>query len=261
LVAPNKAPRLGKGGSAASRVAILHSLAHIESWAIDLAWDAIARFGRARKMPREFFDDFARVALDEARHFAALSDRLEELGSRYGALAAHDGLWDSASDTARSLEARLVVEHCVHEARGLDVLPGTIAKFRDNGDERSATLLESTVYPEEVTHCAAGVRWFTYLHARGDPSAGDAPYEPREEPGSNHAKDPLLARFHDVVWAHFRGVLKPPFNDEARAEAGFGKEWYEPLCERPEWERKEANDRRVEGRGTVGTEGGRGADE
>ena len=117
------------------------------------------------------------------------------------------------------------------------------------------------MYPEEVTHCAAGVRWFTYLHARGDPSAGDAPHEPREEPGSNHAKDPLLARFHDVVWAHFRGVLKPPFNDEARAEAGFGKEWYEPLCERPEWERKEANDRRVEGRGTVGTEGGRGADE
>jgi hypothetical protein len=116
------------------------------------------------------------------------------------------------------------------------------------------------------------VRGFTYLPARGDPSAGDSPYEPREETGSNRAggggsscasaaKDPLLARFHDVVWAHFRGVLKPPFNDEARAEAGFGKEWYEPLRARPEWERKEANDRRVEGRGTGGTEGGRGANE
>jgi hypothetical protein len=38
----------------------------------------------------------------------------------------------------------LVIEHCVHEARGLDVLPGTIAKFRNNGDEASAELLEKT---------------------------------------------------------------------------------------------------------------------
>ena len=38
--------RQGKGGSPESRVAILHSLAHIESWAIDLSWDIIARFGK-----------------------------------------------------------------------------------------------------------------------------------------------------------------------------------------------------------------------
>jgi uncharacterized ferritin-like protein (DUF455 family) len=38
LVDPSKAPRLGKGGTPESRVAILHSLAHIESWAIDLSW-------------------------------------------------------------------------------------------------------------------------------------------------------------------------------------------------------------------------------
>ena len=89
-----------------------------------------------------------------------LAARLVELGSEYGALNAHDGLWDSAMETAGSLEARLVVEHCVHEARGLDVLPATIQKFRRNGDEQSAQLLEGTIYPEEVTHCAAGVRWF-----------------------------------------------------------------------------------------------------
>ena len=59
-----------------------------------------------------------------------------------------------------SLPARLAVESCVHEARGLDVLPSTIAKFRNNGDEPTAALLESIVYPEEVNHCRAGVRWF-----------------------------------------------------------------------------------------------------
>lgn len=29
---------------------------------------------------------------------------------------------------------------------------------------------------------------------------------------------------------HFRGPLKPPFNDAARAQAGFGPEWYLPLA-------------------------------
>jgi hypothetical protein len=52
------------------------------------------------------------------------------------------GLWEAAVDTAGSLAARLAVEHCTHEARGLDVLPSTIAKFRLNGDRASADLLE-----------------------------------------------------------------------------------------------------------------------
>ncbi len=52
-----------------------------------------------------------------------------ELGSSYGAMEAHDGLWESAAATAHSLPARLAVESCVHEARGLDVLPLTIARY------------------------------------------------------------------------------------------------------------------------------------
>jgi hypothetical protein len=115
LLPPSRAPKLGKGGSAQSRLALLHSLAHTESWAVDLSWDIVARFGAPLRMPREFFDDFARVAQDEGRHFAVLSARLRELGSHYGALPAHDGLWDSATRTSHSLLARLAVEHCVHE--------------------------------------------------------------------------------------------------------------------------------------------------
>ena len=42
----------------------------------------------------------------------------------------------------------MAVEHCVHEARGLDVLPQTIARFRSNGDAETADLLEGVVYPE-----------------------------------------------------------------------------------------------------------------
>lgn len=38
----------------------------------------------------------------------------------------------------------------MHEARGLDVLPSTIRKLRDGGDEESAAILEAVIYPEEV---------------------------------------------------------------------------------------------------------------
>ena len=98
------------------------------------SWDIIARFGRdpsvSPHLPRAFFDDFVRVADDEGKHFLALRDRLEALGSRYGAFEAHDALWHSAAETAHSLPARLAVEHAVHEARGLDVMPSTLHKMR-----------------------------------------------------------------------------------------------------------------------------------
>lgn len=77
--------------------------------------DIIARFGKQESMPKEFFDDFVRVAQDEGRHFTLLAARLEGLGSFYGALPTHDGLWDSAIATSKDLFARLAVEHCVHE--------------------------------------------------------------------------------------------------------------------------------------------------
>jgi uncharacterized ferritin-like protein (DUF455 family) len=168
LCDPGKVKRRGKGGSLASRQALLHSLVHIEGWAIDLACDAIARWGPDPDyacLPPEFFTDFVTVAADEARHFLALRHRLTELGAAYGDFPAHDGLWESAQRTAFDLPARLAVEHCCHEARGLDVLPQTIGRFRSGGDEGTAALLETMVLPEEIGHCAAGVRWILFLHA------------------------------------------------------------------------------------------------
>lgn len=216
----------GKCGSAASRIAVLHSLCHIESWAVDLAWDVIARFGAHpdyQPLPPAFFDDFVHVAADECRHMRLLANRLVELGSHYGALSVHDGLWESAARTAHSLPARLAVEHCVHEARGLDVLPQTIHRLRSNGDAVSAALLEDVIYPEEVTHCAAGVRWLRFLHTQAQ--EGD------ELPGcawavgaAAHAD--VTTWFHELVGLHFFGSLKPPFNEPARAAAGFTPAWY-----------------------------------
>lgn len=236
LVPSTMMPKLGKAGSVQSRQAIVHSLVHIESWAIDLSWDIIARFGAQEKMPNEFFSDFVKVAQDEGRHFTLLAARLEELGSFYGALPAHDGLWDSAMATSKNLSARLAIEHCVHEARGLDVMPTTISRFQNGGDHQTAALLEKVVYPEEITHCAAGIKWFKYLCLRsGDPDRAVNFLIPQEA-GSNEVDDAkqensdVIQKFHETVRTYFRGPLKPPFNEAARRAAGFGPEWYEPLA-------------------------------
>ncbi|KAK7826718.1 dihydrolipoyllysine-residue acetyltransferase component 1 of pyruvate dehydrogenase complex [Quercus suber] len=196
--------------------------------------DIIARFGKQEAMPREFFTDFVKVAQDEGRHFTLLAARLEEIGSSYGALPAHDGLWDSALTTSNDLLARLAVEHCVHEARGLDVLPTTISRFRNGGDNETAELLERVVYPEEITHCAAGVKWFKYICLRSSNPAQDqdslTPQGGAGENGTMEVENKVTQKFHSIVRTHFRGPLKPPFNEEARKAAGFGSRWYEPLA-------------------------------
>lgn len=216
---PGKIKNRGKGGSIHSRIAIIHSLCHIESWAIDLSWDIIARFGTDPQykaiLPRAFYDDFVIVASDEARHFLLLEQRLTDCGAHYGDLPVHDALWDSAQATAHSLPARLAVEHAVHEARGLDILPITIGKFRAGGDDKTADLLEFTIYREEITHCAAGVKWIKYLFDKGVEEARQF--------------DKVELWFHHLVKAHFYGGLKPPFNTKAREEAGFEMSWYLPL--------------------------------
>jgi len=49
------------------------------------------------------------------------------------------------------------------EARGLDVAPNTISKFRSAGDQTSADLIEKTILPDEITHVAAGLKWFAIV--------------------------------------------------------------------------------------------------
>uniref|UniRef100_A0A3P8ZD77 Rieske domain-containing protein n=1 Tax=Esox lucius TaxID=8010 RepID=A0A3P8ZD77_ESOLU len=203
----------GKGGTQASRIALLHSLANIEQWAIDLSWDIIARFSSVRlktgePLPRQFFNDFVKVAGDEAKHYHLLETRITELGSFFGALPVHNGLWQSATDTSQDLLARLAIVHMVHEARGLDVHPQTLSRFAARGDCSTVEVLE-VIYKDEITHVAAGLRWFTYICSQ------------EERDG--------LSTFHDLVKQHFKGYLKPPFNTEGRKTAGMTEEWYVPL--------------------------------
>jgi uncharacterized ferritin-like protein (DUF455 family)/nitrite reductase/ring-hydroxylating ferredoxin subunit len=144
VVQPGREAKRGKGGSEKSRIAMLHSLANIEQWAIDLAWDIIARAPRlyaetnhGKPLPMQFFSDYVKVAEDEAKHFTLLCNRLKDMNTKFGDLPVHHGLWESASETKHSLMARLCIIHLVHEARGLDANPLTIKKFDNAGDKES----------------------------------------------------------------------------------------------------------------------------
>jgi uncharacterized ferritin-like protein (DUF455 family) len=207
LLSPGAMPKRGRGGSERGRIALIHALCHIEFVAIDLALDAAGRFGAERGA--QFLTDWLAVAADEAMHFSLLARRLVTLGSHYGAMPAHDGLWDAARETAHDVAARLAVVPMVLEARGLDVTPMTIARFVAAGDTRTARILQR-ILDDEVRHVRFGTNHFNAVCAE----RGDSPPEMWKV---------LMAR-------HFRGTLKPPFNDSARRSAGLSYEFMQGVA-------------------------------
>jgi uncharacterized ferritin-like protein (DUF455 family) len=211
-VKPGAMPKTGKGGSLKSRIAMLHALANIELWAIDLAIDICVRFSTFKtvedtphELPRAYFHDWLKVARDEAKHFSLLRTRIEELGSHFGALPVHHGLWQSATETAHDLRSRISIIALVHEARGLDVNPMTIQKFRNAQDNESVEALE-VIHNDEITHVTTGHRWLTWICAQ-------------------EGTDPVRV-FRNNVSKHFRGSIQGPFNDEARLQAGMDRRYY-----------------------------------
>jgi uncharacterized ferritin-like protein (DUF455 family) len=207
LLPPNRMPKRGRGGSERGRIALIHALAHIEFVAIDLAFDLIGRFGA--EFPTGFTDDWMRVGADEAMHFALLDRRLRSLGSHYGALPAHDGLWDAATETAYDAKARLAIVPMVLEARGLDVTPATIERFETACDTVTAKIL-TRIVNDEIRHVRAGTEWF--------------------ESACKAARCVPETTWQALVRTHFRGAVKPPFNDSARESAGLTRAYYQALA-------------------------------
>jgi uncharacterized ferritin-like protein (DUF455 family) len=212
LLDPRDVPRR-RPGSPEGRKALLHAVAHIELNAVDLHWDIIARFGGRVRFPMGFYDDWVKSADEESKHFQLVTACLESMGSSYGELAAHAGMWRAAEDTAQDIMGRLAVVPMVLEARGLDVTPGMIEVFRKAGDPAAAQAVAAleVIYAEEVHHVAYGSKWFHFLCGRED-------IDPKEA-------------FHQLVRRYFHGALKPPFNEEKRAEAGLPPDFYWPLSE------------------------------
>jgi len=178
---------------------LLHSLAHIEFNAINLALDLIVRFP---DMPDAFYFDWLKVAKEEAYHHTLLCERLAAYGLKYGDYLAHDGLWQMAEKTKDSLLARLALVPRLLEARGLDVSPAIREKLAAVGDIESAGVLD-IILRDEIGHVAIGNRWFN-------------------EVCNNENRDPIEA-FEACLREYTAPYPRSPFNFKAREKAGFSE--------------------------------------
>ena len=187
-------------GSLATRqghAALLHAVAHIEFNAINLALDAVWRFAG---MPDDYYRDWAQVAREEAYHFQLMRDHLATLGFGYGDFPAHDALWQMTGRTAGDVLARMALVPRTLEARGLDASPPMQAKLRGIGDTRGVAILE-LILRDEIGHVAIGNRWYRWLCDRA-------------------GLDPVA--HHEVLTERYQAPrLQPPFNEDARLQAGF----------------------------------------
>lgn len=179
------------------RAILIHALAHIEFNAINLALDAIWRFP---EMPREYYEDWLKVAAEEAYHFSLLNAHLESLGYAYGDFPAHNSLWEMAEKTKGDILARIALVPRTMEARGLDATPALRAKLAQAGDVKAAEILD-IILRDEIGHVAIGNRWFNYLCEQRGLQA--------------------IATYEKLAVDYQAPTLRGPFNIEARRMAGF----------------------------------------
>ncbi|MBV6303371.1 ferritin-like domain-containing protein [Candidimonas humi] len=204
LVAPQRL-RKRAAGTPAGLAALIHSLAHIEFNAINLALDAAWRFAG---MPAQYYRDWARVAREEGEHFGLLAAHLRSLGHEYGDFPAHDGLWEMAERTRGDALARMALVPRTLEARGLDASPVVRGKLAAVGDARGAAIVD-IILRDEIGHVAIGNRWYRYLCEQ----QGLDPYQ----------------GYQELAAAYRAPRLRGPFNFEARRAAGFSDRELEAL--------------------------------
>ena len=197
LLPPQEMPKRSLNTSLGVQ-AFFHAIAHIEFVAIYLAWDLLYRF---RGLPLKFYHDWLSVAVEEAEHFVMIREHLLAMSVDYGDYPAHNGLWSVAEDTADDLLMRLAFVPRYLEARGLDVTPPMIKKFKHLNDNKSAAILQR-ILDDEVRHVKLGSFWFKYICS---------------ERGLNDEESYLK-----IIRQRFKGAPKGGvLNRELRYKAGF----------------------------------------
>ncbi|MBC7610939.1 MAG: ferritin-like domain-containing protein [Polaromonas sp.] len=204
LDVPKRSPFTAKG-----LAALLHAVTHIEFNAINLALDAIWRFGG---MPRAYYLDWLKVAAEEAYHFSLLRAHLQAMGYDYGDFPAHTGLWDMTEKTTGDVLARMALVPRTLEARGLDATPPMQAKLRKVATPHALRAVEilDIILRDEISHVAIGNYWYRYLCTQ-------------------RGIDPIA---HYAILAKQYGAprIKGPLNLDARRCAGFEEAELALLC-------------------------------
>jgi len=89
------------------------------------------------------------------------------------------------------------------------VTPATLGRVRAAGDEHGARIL-SRILDDEIRHVRFGTKHFL-----------------RQAEASGKIPETM---WKSLVRAHFRGPIKPPFNDSARLAAGLSRGFYEDVA-------------------------------
>jgi uncharacterized ferritin-like protein (DUF455 family) len=199
LVPPLTVPKR-KMDTVEGRLSLLHSLAHIEFNAMNLALDAIWRFA---DMPEQYYVDWLKVAKEEAHHFSLIETHLQSAGIAYGDYPAHNSLWEMVERTSDAVIARMALVPRTMEARGLDAVPAIRDRFKQIKDHQVVEILE-TILRDEVGHVLIGNQWFNFLCAKESLSP--------------------IKTYKELARAYCAPTLRPPFNLEARKQAGFTTE-------------------------------------
>ncbi|MFQ6341500.1 ferritin-like domain-containing protein [Campylobacter sp. VTCC 70190] len=195
-------PKLANSTQALAK--IIHSIAHIEFSAINLALDASYRF---KNLPLQFYKDWLEVADEEIKHFELLNSALEELGYKYGDFVVHDNLEAALEATKHSLSFRMGVVHRGLEAKGLDANPYVVKKLQSSDHSIKKLLIEylDIILNDEIKHVAKGDTWWNF--------ANEDKYDFIE----------LCKKFKQFSLAGKK------LNTEARMKAGFKQEECEEL--------------------------------
>jgi uncharacterized ferritin-like protein (DUF455 family) len=195
LEVPKRAMNTDQG-----RASLLHSLAHIEFNAMNLALDAIWRF---KGMPASYYEDWLKVTKEEAYHFSLLEAYLKQMGYMYGDFLAHNSLWEMVERTTDAVIARMALVPRTMEARGLDAVPMIRERFKQIKDIQAVEILE-IILKDEIGHVLIGNKWFNFLCEKNNLSA--------------------ITTYKELARKYRAPVLRGPFNLEGRKQAGFTNE-------------------------------------
>ena len=195
---------------------LLHTIAHIEYSAIDLALDAALRF---KNLPKKYYCDWLEVAQDEIRHFKMIERILNDIGYSYGDFEVHTNLFEAMKKTTTLLTRMAVVPRYL-EANGLDQNPKIMEKLKSNPDEINEKILNalSIILEEEIDHVTKGDRWFRYACQKQNVEVEET--------------------YRDILEKYYPGSTqrRQEMNFEARKKAGFSCDELKTLSNRKECE-------------------------
>lgn len=199
ILHPTRIRRPKQANSPVALAKILHSVAHIEYSAINLALDASYRF---KNLPFKFYQDWLEVADEEIKHFLLLENVLNELGFKYGDFNAHDNLEQALFLTKDNLAHRMGIVHRGLEAKGLDANPFVLKKLNSTIHPIKTLFNEifKIILDDEIKHVSKGDIWWNYAKEKNEKYIN------------------LCKNFKEF------NLLGKKYNKKARIKAGFQQE-------------------------------------